>query len=223
MRILIPCFLILLGCSGLWTPENEPEEGSFDGDATAQFIDCNDTIVSAPVWQGEYPSPVVFLSEPTELNGFGHPCLALQAQPSRCMVPADLYHPWGGNGRGFTTLRGKDRFEVLRPIDVDGLALAPGDEVIVRAYYGEGFCGMESSGHSFSEMCPEFWTDDSGELFRAISTSDVERQFFLAPCENGSPSWIEVNDDLFSTQNVEEGDIVGYGEVAPPGSGQHAF
>ena len=223
MRILCSTVLLLLGCAGLFTPEENASSERFSGDASALFFDCSDTIVSAPVWQGEYPSPVVFLHETTQLNGFEHPCHALQESARPCTAPEGLYHPWGGHGPGFVTLRGLDRFAVLRSVDVDGVSLEPGDQVIVRAYYGEGFCGMVSNDEEFSDMCPEFWTDDEGDLFQSISSSDVERQFFLAQCTNGNPAWIEVTDALFANEHVEAGNIIGYGEVAPPGTGESIF
>ena len=170
---------------------------------------------AAEAWQGEYPGPVVHVMSETRLLSRAEPCGPIQGE---CTVPVGLYHPWASGALGFATVRPILKYRVTRDhIDDAEVSFSEGDLVEVTVYLGEGFCGMRINGQSESGYCPGVYEDDAFTLLNPEDESRPETQLFKARCADGGDGWIEVGAAL-TASGVEEGVIVGYGEVAPHGS-----
>lgn len=179
---------------------------------------------TVPLWQGEYPSPVVQVLEEVALPASAGPC---QPAAEECVVAPGLYHPWAGGregaATGFATVTATTRYrateggsyEVYSDAGAERWPLDPGDVIEVGAYYGEGQCELRFGSKTASGECPGV-----GELaFEELPGLDFEeRQLVQIPCYRGGELWIEVDEALFARPEVTEGVITGYGEVGPAGA-----
>lgn len=201
--------LLSLACSGMDAEHEDP--------APVSGL-CQSGMEAAEAWQGEYPGPVVHVMEAARLPSRAEPCGVIQGE---CAVPAGLYHPWASSGAlGFVTIRPVLKYRVARDYtDEDGMSFSEGDIVEVTAYLGEGFCGMRINGQSEGGYCPGMFDETAFVLLNPEDEDRPETQLFKTPCEGGGEGWIEVGTAL-AAPGVEEGVIVGYGEVAPHGTAE---
>lgn len=208
MKKPLSLLLVLsLACSGVG-----PEP---DGPAAPVSGLCQDGMEAAEAWQGEYPGPVVHVMEAARLPARAEPCGVIEGE---CMVPAGLYHPWTSGALGFATVRPILKYRVTRDYTDDAeVSFSEGDTVEVTVYHGEGFCGMRINGQSESGYCPGVYEEDVFTLLNPEDERRPETQLFKVRCADGGDSWIEVGAAL-TAPGVEEGVIVGHGEVAPHGT-----
>lgn len=182
---------------------------------------CPDGTEVAEFWQGEYPMPVVRVTEEVSLPAAADPCAPLVEE---CVVPAGLYHPWSREGAvGFATVVEVTRFEARGPTTImvegesggeEAVSLDAGDVVEVPAYHAEGYCGLRVKGRETSGLCPEHSGADLEEL---PSQGLADRQLFQVACANGGQYWIEVDEGLMARPELTEGEILEYGRVGPDG------
>jgi len=181
---------------------------------------CPEGVHAAPLWQGEYPGPVVNVTKEFTTPARAAACDGEPKGP--CTVAVGIYHPWANTAARFATLRPIDKFRLNGPwtaqTDIGKtLSLTAGDEVEITAYYGEGYCGYRAGGSEFAAMCPDMLTTaDDKPLFEAVSAIEfADIQVLGVDCREGHAGWIDVNDALFALAEVEEGEVIEYGSVGP--------
>ncbi|MFT5680014.1 MAG: hypothetical protein ACI8RZ_000919 [Myxococcota bacterium] len=207
-KTLSTLLLLSLACSGL--------DSEIEGPASISGL-CQNGMEAAETWQGEYPGPVVHVMETARLPSRFEPCGVIQGE---CTVPAGLYHPWATGALGFATVRPILKYRVTKDYtDEEGTAFAEGDIVEVTAYLGEGFCGLRINGENEGGYCPGMFDESAFVLLNPEDESRPETQLFKARCADGVEAWVEVGSAL-AAPGVEEGVIVGYGEVAPYGTAE---
>jgi hypothetical protein len=170
---------------------------------------CPEGVVEIPMWQGEYPAPVIHVKSGFEVPAFPSPCAP--APTARCFLEPAVYHPWGA-GAAYVTTRGVDRHKALKELTLDAasgpLTVPAGSIVPVVAYGGEGYCGFRWEGQDASAMCPGM---EEG-LWEDLPDPEVpERQLF----DPGCAAWVLVEDALMGRAEVAVGEVITYGEVGP--------
>lgn len=176
---------------------------------------CPDGRLAFGFWAGEYPSPVVQIDRPTSATVADQPCGAAQRA---CTVPAGLLHPWATEadavpGVSFATLRAVDRYAVQQAHDLGGVAVQPGDEVVVLTYLSEGFCRVAVGGQALEAECPSNG-GAAEQRYRAVggpSPDPVQR--VRVPCAEGAPGWLTIDPAWMARPEVRDGELRGYGEV----------
>jgi hypothetical protein len=167
---------------------------------------CPAGVEPAPLWVGEYPGPVVEVTQAVTLPGRAAPCDA--AATLTCTVPPGLYHPWSTLEAGFVTLSRVQRYRATRAHE----GLDEGEIVEVTTYLAEGYCRWRVRGRELDERCPE----DGFEELPAEPWDDL--QTLGVDCREGRRAWLDAP-ALLATPGVREGVVLGYGEIGPAGAG----
>ena len=169
---------IWLALGGCATPEPEPEPAPVEAPEPAAPKrskgkrkakaggGCPEGVVVNPGWEGEYPGPVVDVTKAATVSARAEPCQRAAAQ--QCTVPAGLYHPWSEVEAAYRTVRGVDRYEVLKDTRIGEIEVSAGTEGSVVAYLAEGYCTFDVGGRKAEAMCPGVADD---ETFRELSVS----------------------------------------------------
>ena len=92
-----------------------------------------------------------------------------------------------------------------------------GTEVTDLAYLAEGYCLIEAEGEEFAAYCIGH---RDPEIFEPLPSDHAEawaRQFFRVPFGD-QPAWIALDPGWDAPEGVQQGDVLGYGEVGPAGS-----
>jgi hypothetical protein len=193
------------------------------GDKEAGFTArCADGQVVVPFWQGEYPSPIVQIGEGVNTRVATDPCGKANRD---CALPPGLYHPWAGDSvgpaeLGFGTRLRTSRYTAKQATTVAGVAVAAGAELEVLTYLSEGMCSMRHGGVIFEEMCPGTTDGDDAIWAEVAGPAGDPTQLLEVRCTGETrPFWLTVDAALMATKGVQEGAMLGYGEIGPAGSG----
>ncbi|MFK7931131.1 MAG: hypothetical protein AB8H79_23300 [Myxococcota bacterium] len=169
---------------------------------------CNAPVARTDLWIGEYPDPVVNITESMEFPSHSDPCL--KAADTTCKVEAGVYHPWG-KGDGYVTVQTQVSYTATKDVNLgdedDPALVKAGDTVLMESYLAEGQCMLNINGKSTVAMCPGMGEEDGLE---EVKGPKFEPKQFLNP---GCGSWIEINAAFFEQPEVKKGNIVEYGKV----------
>lgn len=192
------------------------------GDKEAGFSGrCADGQVVVPFWQGEYPSPIVQVTGAVRVKVALDPC----GKPTRdCALAPGLYHPWAQAAHapkaevGYATRTRTQTLTAKKAVEVAGVSFAAGDSVEVLTYLSEGMCSMRAKGVVFEEMCPG--TTQGDDAVWSEPAGDVPRtQLLEVRCGDAArPHWLVVDEAFMALDGVQDGEMLGYGEVGPKGS-----
>ncbi|MBD3868615.1 MAG: hypothetical protein IFK94_10870 [Acidobacteria bacterium] len=191
-RFLILTFTLVLlaGCGDSPVP---PDPG------------CPDGMVIHPMWQGEYPGPVIHVIDPVEVPTFADPC---DPYPSgTCTLTAGVFHPWG-DGDDFVTLRPVEPYTAKDRFTLEETIVEVGETVLVTGYLAENICAFRVREETIHAEC---LYEDNYPLEALPALPVEELQFFRAGCEG----WILVDEDLFDHQKIVDGAILEWGKVGP--------
>lgn len=205
--------LTALACGG-GGASDEPILEEFPVDAPEPAASaCPEGVNVAQFWPGEYPSPVVQVTEKLTLMGRAHACGPLER---KCTVAPGLYHPWSVDdpALGYVSVSAVERWKAVQdtelsddegqPIPVDAGAI-----IIMESYLAEGYCSLRAGELVFSDECPQ------PPAFEQLPSADYPgEQLILAACVEGYEALLPVA-DLLSKPEVQEGQILGWGEVGP--------
>lgn len=182
---------------------------------------CADGQFVVPLWQGEYPSPIVQVGEGVTTRVALDPC----AKATRdCQLASGLYHPWAGESLGpaevgFGTRLRTSRYTATKATSIAGVAVAAGAELEVLTYLSEGMCSMRHGDVVFEEMCPGTAGGDDTTWLEAPELAAAPTQLIEVRCAGETrPFWLTVDDALLATKGVQEGVMLGYGQIGPAGS-----
>lgn len=206
--------LLLVACVKTTTPTGPPVTPPPDPIPPS----CGeDTWLSQGGWPGEWPSPVVEVRAMVNVPASGGPCVAM---PDRtCTLAPGLYHPWANTPDVvFASIAHIQRWRATMefyPWSGDDATKLPADTVVeVLGYLSEGYCELRIDGTAGEGRCP----DPSGFEELNQGTQGETRLVFRAPCGQGSPAWIQVDDALMSNPGITEGTFGEYGTVLPSSS-----
>jgi hypothetical protein len=189
------------------------------GDKDAGFsARCADGQVVVPFWQGEYPSPIVQVGAGVTAKVALDPC----GKATRdCTLAPGLYHPWASESdsprpaAGFATRTRTQTQKAKQAFRFGGVSFAAGDELEVLTYLSEGMCSMRAKGVMFEEMCPGT-TEGDDARWTEPTEPGTRTQLLEVRCTGETrPFWLTVDDAFMGTQGVREGEMRGFGEVAP--------
>lgn len=168
-------------------------------------------------WPGEYPSPVVQVDAPTQVQARAIVC-AVAEQP--CTIPPGLYHPWAKDTKArFASLHHTARYEVLQDVlvmsEIGELTVAAGTEITQMAYLAEGQCHLFVNGAEVQGECPSNPGAEARYKRRSATPPSKAEQWLGVPCAEGHEAWVRVDDALGELPTVQWGQIKGPGEVGP--------
>ena len=175
-------------------------------------VACPDGVVAADGWPGEYPSPVVQVTETLEVPVRAHPCAP---EPTEvCVIDAGLYHPWvKDEATNYVTVRPVGRFRATRSTRMGQLRVRKGTTVEMTQEVGEGFCVYRVGTANFQHECPDMM---GGRVLTPVKTTEGEpTQMVQVECDGGSKGWLAVDEALMERTAVREGAVVEFGKVGP--------
>ncbi len=78
---------------------------------------CPEGVNVADSWPGEYPSPVVQVTEQLSMMGRAHACGPLERV---CTVAPGLYHPWSADdpALGYVSVSAVERWKALQSMEL---------------------------------------------------------------------------------------------------------
>lgn len=222
--------LLLLAAVGCSTTSQEPESAAPEPSPEAAPLKravadvaevapkpvveaCPKGVIAAPGWPGEYPEPVVHVTQEVQVYGWSHPCADEPAE--QCRLAPGLYHPWVRDPQQiFVTVRAVEDYTASEAFQLGSHAMKPGAHVRLTQEIGEGFCAYEIDGETFQAECPALL---KGRLKPEATAERDTTQFMRVPCTNldGAQSWVAVDDALFEIDGVQKGVVVEYGKVGP--------
>lgn len=170
---------------------------------------CPEGVIASPSWPGEWPSPVVDVTKPVAVSVRTEPC---GKATLTCTVPVGIYHPWSKIESEYLTVRGIDRYEVIKAATIGERPVAVGDIVEVVQYFGEGFCGYRIAGAEAEDSCPEIL--DGSPLKQIPGPTVAEVELFSVSCD-GKTGWVEATDALLALPEVRPGTTPDWGSVGP--------
>lgn len=175
---------------------------------------CVAGVMATEGWSGEYPEPVVEVTSTVTIKGRQEACSRLPMLS--CELAPGLYHPWSDRQMAFSTIRGVERYKVLRDLQIGGSQVAANKVVTLIKPLSEGFCIYEIAGVEVEAECPDVMTKPGGpKLFEKQSHIQMEpRQMMQASCADGTKAWIEVEDALFANEAIRKGKVTGFGTIA---------
>ena len=209
---------LLLGCDGGISEMTQ----SVKRVATTAGVDAQDLSVGCPAgtlaydgWSGEYPGPILQVNSPITVPGLSIVC---DEKPSlNCTVPAGLYHPWSEVSRAeFKTVGVVRRYMATQDARLGGQAIPKGTEVVEQFYMAEGMCGMSVNGQAIEDDCIGHNAMSSRFKELPAATPGFENQQYLGvTCAEGHKAWIRITKKIMTMPQVQEGEILQYGEVGP--------
>ena len=163
----------------------------------------------AMLWEGEYPEPVVYISQNTTLTGYKDECLA---QSKNCTLSSGLYHPWAATTLRYGMKKAPVVFEAKKSFSSERNRYSKGQHLYIEAKVSQQVCLFRVGSDSWQDSCP------TPEEFKLISgdINKTGRKFFEAECTEGYRAWIEVEQSIFEKEGISRGVIQSYGRVAPP-------
>ncbi len=193
--------------------------------SSAHAARCPSGVDLAELWPGEYPSPVVEVVRPAVIQGRAAPCD--EAATLTCTIAPGLYHPWSQAKAEYATLTLVQRFRALEPWSEEVepgrvVRIAAGEVFEIPTYLSEGYCRWRFHGQEFAAYCPDNGGEEDAARFEELPSAAPgfeDRQVMRVDCREGRKAWIDVDASLWSVPGIREGDIVGYGEVGPAGTG----
>lgn len=187
------------------------------------------TMVAYNIWSGEYPGPVINITE--DLKVVGYKSLRILKDKVSCTVKRGLYHPWAPSPSliNFHTLTDVQTYTATRVVqlqdsfifDDNGTAiteLRTGDSVTNIIYLSEGYCSgkmVSAKGKKivFDFYCDEIISNEGLANKTPLANYKNDEQWLNLKCVNGVEAFIS-DQDLLATPGVTEGAITGYGEVS---------
>lgn len=167
-------------------------------------------------WSGEYPQPVVQVLTRVTLPARRAPCDP--APNTQCTLSPGLYHPWAGRAeQQFASLTRPHQTRTRRALSFDdatpsgALTVPAGEEITQLAYLSEGYCQLAALGQRFDGPC----LSDEDLVEPVPRAGGRGRQMLSVPCPEGGRAWIEVDDALEARDEVQWGEVRGYGEIGP--------
>lgn len=199
---------LTLACGGLGGMDTAilTELETDRGDKATGPTRCDGAVARVDLWQGEYPMPIVNVTEVVEVPSYSDPCL--QSADGTCRIEPGIYHPWG-EGEGFVTLRAQERFTATRETALESeptFEIPEGETVIVNTYLAEGYCVVTIDGVTREALCPG--VEDDGLMAEPKST--FQEVQLMNP---GCGSWVQVDAAFMAQPEITEGQIVEYGKV----------
>ena len=182
----------------------------------ARGPDCPAGTVLTDRWPGEYPSPVVEVTQAVLLKGRTSPC---HERNTGCRLEAGIYHPWAtleqDHGALYQVVRAVEPYEALRDLRMGGQDVPTGTVVEVHNILGEGMCAWWVHGSELvEERCPDQLADRDG--LQALEPTDFpQRKLFRGQCRNGKQLWFDVDDTLLGVAGIREGVTLEPGRVGP--------
>ncbi|MCO4745257.1 MAG: hypothetical protein KC912_10755 [Proteobacteria bacterium] len=185
-------------------PSEEPSAGRTPAGLTEKAACAPGGLQRVNFWDGEYPHPVIDVTEAVTVPAYADPCDAKSS--TKCTLEAGVYHPWSA-GEAFVTLRAVQQFTASEALTVEGRAIKKGETVEIPSYMAEGYCRWRVRGEEFEAMCP----DVAGlAMVEAAGSAPSEVQLL----DPGCGKWVEVT-GLLAHDKVRDGVILGYGSVGP--------
>jgi|GEM_PF-7056567 len=196
--------VMILGCSGFFSEEKSTETTG-----------CPEGTVAYDGWSGEYPGPIFQVNKELTVDARSNVCE--HKSTLKCTISPGLYHPWSEiSEAGFKTVATTSRFVTLKEVDFWDVKVPKGTEIIEQFYAAEGQCGLIINGQLYQDMCPS--NGDRPETFKELPNPNKDfaaRQFLGVDCTEGQRAWILIDDALMKNSSISEGELLGYGEVAP--------
>lgn len=193
-------------------PTLAPSEPAAKQVSAPPVTECPAGVVAAPGWPGEYPDPVVHVTEPVVVPSRAHPCAK---DTQSCGIEPGMLHPWAGvEGHTFVTVRAVQGWSAAEAFQLGTQQLAASDTVQLTQEIGEGFCAYQRGDDSFQAQCPALL---KGKLEQEPVVEWATEQLVGVPCANvdGVVGWVAVNDALMAVEGVRKGAFEGYGKVVP--------
>ena len=191
--ILLTAIALLQACTGSPAPPDSS---------------CPDGMVVHPMWQGEYPAPVIHVLSQVELSVYAGPCDPFPK--GTCLLEPGIFHPWG-EGEEFITLRPVEPYRARERFTLGDREVSAGEIVEVTGYLAENICAWKVREKAVNTEC---LFEDNYPLDPLATLPVGEFQFFRAGCAG----WILVDDALFDRPEISRGTILEYGKVGPDDS-----
>jgi hypothetical protein len=163
-------------------------------------------------WEGDYPEPVVAVSEELQLQGRSHPCSPVA--DLSCSMEPGLYHPWGDKGLAFASLGPVDSYRAKGELGLRNGTHPEGSLVKLVGHSDEGECIYLIGGKEDQGDCPD---PEAGLLEDLPDAEGSNRAFLQLPCEGGQRGWLEVDEALFGHVEIDKGSVLGFGQVSSKG------
>jgi hypothetical protein len=185
-------------------------------------------------WSGEYPGPVIDVSakakgKTTVVQGYAS--LRDLSGKTNCEIKNGVYHPWSNtdkSARQYYTVAPLIEYKAEKDISIETmdegqekLAIKAGSLITEEVYYGEGMSGAvvvtDGVRKAITVSHDAFENVDGLKLMSKPASEDKYEQWIELKCKDGKKVFTGVK-ALMRTKGVQEGSMLGYGEVGPAGS-----
>lgn len=179
--------------------------------------DLTHTMVAAPWWRGEYPSPIIHVTSPkaktVTIQGY-ETLRTLQKSTKVCTIPTGVYHPWstGHSVDTFYSIISWVQYEILADVPDNGFK--KGDSLENESYVAEGYCMYTHKSGTKIQNVQIFCDDLTGPAYKKIAhPTHSEEQWLYLNCSEGYKVFIPDSGLREQTGNLS-GRICSYGEVS---------
>lgn len=189
--------------------------------------DLTRTRVAYNFWSGEYPTPVIDVTENTTITAYQS--LRTLDKPVACTISQGLYHPWSETSNSvmlYYTIAAVNSYSVVRDFTLEeanvssdpmisGVEFSIGDQVVNVIYLSEGWCRGTQRTPSGQRTDVDFFCDDitTSDNLRVIQEDwDYQEQWMYLSCSEGYTAFVQ-DQSLLAQPKIKEGQILGYGEV----------
>lgn len=189
------------------------------------------TMLAYNNWSGEYPGPVIDV--PKNMTVVGYKSLRKLTEKKSCNIKKGLYHPWGKSPSAYNLYTISDvlRYTATQKVEMEEMfvyengnsievgSIDKGDVITNVIYLSEGWCSAGLNRVDQDSVKVEFFCDYSLDKEGmknnnpGASLNNYEQWVHLK-CENGGSVFVQ-DKDFLSQPGVREGQITGYGSIAP--------